>query len=139
MVVGRGRAPGGRRLPDAHRNPRICNATAPTPALTRAAVKALYTGKSKTLGGNPVVVVIRPELDVPFGQFVDQIFGIPTKTLRSKIHQEVFKGEMTKPQRATSDDEVIQAIAASPGMIGVVSAQGAGHLPSTVAIIAIGG
>ena len=117
----------------------ICNAKASTSALSRAELKALYTGKSKTLGGSAVVVVTRPEGDVPFGQFVDQIFGIATKTLLAKIHQEVFKGEMTKPSRAASDDEVIQSVGASPGMIGIVSPQGASHLPSTVVAIKIGG
>ena len=85
------------------------------------------------------MLVVRPEADVPFTQFVDQVFGIPTKTLLSKIQQEVFKGEMTKPIKATSDDDVVQRVGASPGTIGVVSTEGAGHLPSTVTAIAIGG
>ena len=54
----------------------ICNAKASTSALSRAELKALYTGKSKTLGGAAVVVVVRPEDDAPFTQFVDQIFGV---------------------------------------------------------------
>ena len=72
-------------------------------------------------------------------QFVDQIFGIATKTLLAKIHQEVFKGEMTKPSQASSDEEVVQHVAASPGTIGVVSPQGASHLPSSVVIVRVGG
>jgi len=117
----------------------VCNAKAGTSALSRAEVKALYTGKSKTLGGNAVVVVTRPVDDGTFGQFVDQIFGIATKTLLAKIHQEVFKGEMTKPSQASSDEEVVQHVAASPGTIGVVSPQGASHLPSSVVIVRVGG
>jgi ABC-type phosphate transport system substrate-binding protein len=117
----------------------ICNAQTKVPTLSRAEVKALYTGKSKTLGGTPVVVVIRPEADAPFTAFADQVFGIPTKTLLLKIHQEVFKGEMTKPLRAASDDEVIQDVGAQPGMIGIVSAEGAGHVSKSVTVIAIGG
>ncbi|HET7503834.1 MAG TPA: hypothetical protein VFK02_22590 [Kofleriaceae bacterium] len=117
----------------------IGNAKANAKTLSRAEVKALYTGKSKTLGGSAVIVVVRPESDAPFTQFVDQVFGIPTKTLLSKIQQEVFKGEMTKPLKAASDDEVIQHVGAAAGNLGVVSAAGAGHLPSTVAVITIGG
>jgi ABC-type phosphate transport system substrate-binding protein len=117
----------------------IGNAQTKTASLPKAEIKALYTGKSKTLGGSAVVVVVRPEADAAFTQFVDQVFGIPTKTLLSKIQQEVFKGEMTKPFKATSDDEVVQQVGASPGTIGVVSAEGAGHLPKTVTVIAIGG
>jgi hypothetical protein len=116
----------------------ICNARAATRSLSRADVRALYTGKAKTLGGNAVVVVIRGDDDPSFAQFVDQVFGVATKTLLSKIKQEVFKGEMTKPVKAATDDEVIQNVGASPGMLGVVSAQGAGHLPSTVVAVAVG-
>ena len=117
----------------------ICNAKATTRALSRADVRSLYTGKAKTLAGAAVVVVIKAEDDVPFTRFADQIFGVPTRTLLSKIKQEVFKGEMTKPVKATSDDEVIQNVSASTGTIGIVSVEGARHLPSTVNAIAIGG
>jgi ABC-type phosphate transport system substrate-binding protein len=117
----------------------VCNAKAATPSLSRADVRALYTGKSKTFGGTAVVVVVRGESDAPFGSFVDQVFGIPAQSLLSKIKQEVFKGEMAKPIKAANDDEVIQAVAASPGVIGVVSAEAVGHLPRTVTVVTIGG
>jgi ABC-type phosphate transport system substrate-binding protein len=117
----------------------VCNAKAATASLSKADVRALYTGKAKTFGGNAVVVVIRGEGDAPFDKFVDRVFGIPTQTLLSKIKQEVFKGEMAKPIKAASDDEVIQAVAGSPGVIGVVSGDAAGHLPRTVTVVAIGG
>jgi hypothetical protein len=51
----------------------------------------------------------------------------------------VFKGEMTRPIKAASDDDVVQAVAGSPGTIGVVSAQAAAHLPRTVTVVPIGG
>jgi len=117
----------------------IGNAKEPTAKLSRSDVKALYTGKAKTLGGSAAIVVIRPEADAPFTQFVDQVFGIPTKTLLAKIHQEVFKGEMTTPLKATSDDDVVRLVSGAPGTLGVVSAEAAGHLPTTVHLIGIGG
>jgi ABC-type phosphate transport system substrate-binding protein len=117
----------------------VCNARAATTSLSKTEVRALYTGKAKTLGGNAVTVVVRSEDDAPFSQFVDQVFGIPAGALLSKIKQEVFKGEMQKPVKAATDDEVVQAVGSSPGMIGVVSAQAASRLPRTVTVIAIGG
>ncbi|HEX3758265.1 MAG TPA: hypothetical protein VHW23_06145 [Kofleriaceae bacterium] len=117
----------------------VCNAKAATASLSKSDVRALYTGKAKTIAGNAVTVVVRPEDDAPFVQFVDQIFAIPTGTLLSKIKQEVFKGEMQKPVKAATDDEVIQAVGGAPGMIGVVSTQATSHLPKTVTVIAIGG
>jgi ABC-type phosphate transport system substrate-binding protein len=116
----------------------VTNARASLPSLSKADVRALYTGKSKTIANNAVVVVVRGEDDALFGQFVDQVFGIPTRALLSKIKQEVFKGEMVKPVKASSDDEVVQAVGASPGTLGVVSRDAVGHLPKTVTVIAIG-
>jgi ABC-type phosphate transport system substrate-binding protein len=117
----------------------ICNAKASTQALSKAEVRSLYTGKAKTFGGSAVLVVVRPDDDAAFGQFVDHVFGIPAKTLMAKIKQEVFKGEMSKPVKAATDDEVVQAVTASPGTIGVVSAQAVAHLPKTISVISIGG
>jgi hypothetical protein len=117
----------------------ICNAKIATQALSRSEVRSLYTGKAKTLGGNAVVVVIRSDDDVPFTEFADQVFGVPTKTLLAKIKQEVFKGEMSKPVKAETDDEVVRYVSGSTGTIGVVSSQAASHLPKTVIAVAIGG
>ena len=117
----------------------ICNAKVSTQTLSRSEVRSLYTGKVKTLGGNAVVVVIRADDDVPFIEFADQVFGVPAKTLLAKIKQEVFKGEMSKPAKAETDDDVLRLVGSSPGMIGVVSSQAGSHLPKTVTAIAIGG
>lgn len=116
----------------------IANARASVRSLSKADVRALYTGKTKTVGGAAAVVVVRAEDDAMFAQFVDQVFGIPTRALLSKIKQEVFKGEMAKPIKAASDDEVMQAVSGSPGTIGVVSRDAAGRVPKTVTVIAIG-
>jgi hypothetical protein len=117
----------------------ICNAKISTQALSRSEVRSLYTGKAKTLGGNAVVVVIRSDDDAPFAEFADQVFGVPAKTLLAKIKQEVFKGEMSKPVKAETDDDVLRFVGGSPGMIGVVSSQTGSHLPKTVTAVAIGG
>ena len=116
----------------------ICNAKAQVKRLSNTEVRALYTGKAKTFAGNAAVVVIRPDDDVPFNEFSEQVFGVPTKTLLAKIKQEVFKGEMTKPLKAAGDEEVVKHVTGSVGVIGVVSANAAVHLPNTVTAIAIG-
>ena len=116
----------------------IANARTAPASESKAEVRALYTGKAKTLEGTAVVVVVRGEDDGVFVGFVDQVFGIPPQALLSKIKQEVFKGEMAKPIKAASDDDVVHAVGATPGTIGVISAGAAGHLPGTVKVIAIG-
>lgn len=117
----------------------IRNAKASTRRLTHAEVKALYTGKAKTFSNEAAVVVIMPEDNEAFDVFAHNIFGVSTKTLISKIKKEVFKGEMSKPLKAVSDDEVIKHVGSSPGAIGVVSARAGSHLPSSVAVLVIGG
>jgi ABC-type phosphate transport system substrate-binding protein len=117
----------------------IRNAKSPSAALSKSEVRAIYTGKSKMFGNDAAVVVV-PTDDTPaFSGFADQLFGTNTKTLLSKIKQEVFKGEMSKPLKATADDEVVHLVAGTAGAIGVVSAPTAKALPATVAVIAIGG
>jgi len=117
----------------------IRNAKSPSAALSKSEVRAIYTGKAKMFG-NDVAVVVIPTDDTPaFSGFADQVFGTNTKTLLSKIKQEVFKGEMSKPLKAGADDDVVHLVAGTAGAIGVVSAPTAKGLPATVAVIAIGG
>src|SRR5262245_22290543 len=85
----------------------VANARSTRQTLPKADVRALYTGKAKQLDGEAVVVVVRGEEDAVFVTFADQVFGVPPHTLMSKIKQEVFKGEMAKPIKAASDDEVV--------------------------------
>lgn len=107
------------------------------PTLSRDQVKALFTGKAKLFQGVPVRVVVRPERDAVFEAFVGHIFQIATKTLLAKIHQETFKGEMARPRRASSDEEVIESVATTPGAIGVVSEAAMKDLPDAVAVVPI--
>jgi ABC-type phosphate transport system substrate-binding protein len=115
----------------------ICTAKASPPRLSGAELRALYTGRIKTLGGAVVVVVVRPDDDAPFIEFAEHVFGVPAKTLLTKIKQEVFKGEMARPLKAASDSEVVNQVASMPGTIGIVSANASIHLPKTVIAVAI--
>jgi hypothetical protein len=117
----------------------IRNAKSPSTALSKSEVRAIYMGKAKMFG-NDVAVVVVPADDTPaFSGFADQVFGTNTKTLLTKIKQEVFKGEMSKPLKAAADDDVVHLVAGTAGAIGVVSAPTAKTLPATVAVIAVGG
>lgn len=117
----------------------ICNTRSKPSQLTKAEVKALFIGKTKTLGGEVALVVVRGEGDGVFDAFADGVFGVSAKTLLSKIKQEVFKGEMARPIKASSDDEVVKAVAGAAGTIGVVSVAASKALPAGVVAIAVGG
>nr|HEX4316748.1 hypothetical protein [Kofleriaceae bacterium] len=115
----------------------IRNARNPTTQVSRADVRLLYTGRTRMLGGSPAMVVVRGEDDVVFARFADRVFSITPKLLLTKIKQEVFKGEMARPVKAVTDDEVIEAVSAAAGNIGVVSASTAAKLPASVATLAL--
>lgn len=117
----------------------VRNTKASIPQIAKTELKAIYTGKAKLFADNVAIVVIRGEDDPVFEAFALQTLGVSAKTLLSKIKQEVFKGDMNKPFKASSDDEVIQHVAGNPGAIGVITAAAAKSLPHTVAVLAIGG
>lgn len=117
----------------------IRNAKSPSGAMAQSEIRAIYTGKEKLFGNDAVVVVV-PTDDAPaFASFADQVFRTNTKTLLSKIKQEVFKGEMSKPLKAASDEEVIRLVSGTAGTIGVIAAATAKSLPATVTVIRVGG
>ena len=117
----------------------IHHVKSPGAQVSVAQVRAIYTGKTK-LFGNDVAVVVVPTDDMPaFAVFVDRVFSTTTKTLLSKIKQEVFKGDMAKPLKAATDEEVIRHVAGTAGAVGVIAPAAAKNLPSTVAVLPIGG
>ena len=117
----------------------IRNAKSPSNALSKADVRAIYTGKTKMFG-NDVATVIVPTDDTPaFAAFCDRVFDTTTKTLLSKIKQEVFKGDMTRPLKAAADMDVIHFVSATAGTIGVIAASAAKSLPAGVAVLVVGG
>jgi len=117
----------------------IRNAKSPSSTLSKADVRAIYTGKSKMFG-NDVAVVVVPNDDTPaFAAFTERVFDTNTKTLISKIKQEVFKGDMSKPLKASSDADVVHLVSATVGTIGVIAAAAAKALPAGVAVIPVGG
>ncbi|HEY6039321.1 MAG TPA: hypothetical protein VIV58_33795 [Kofleriaceae bacterium] len=117
----------------------IRNAKSPGATLSKAELRAIYTGKTK-LFGNDVAIVVVPSDDTPaFATFTDRVFGTTTKTLLTKIKQEVFKGEMARPLKAASDEDVVHLVAGTAGTIGVIAAPAAKSLPPTVAVLPVGG
>jgi len=113
----------------------IRNAKSPGTQLSKADVRALYTGKTKMFG-NDVATVIVPNDDTPaFAAFSDRVFDTTTKTLLSKIKQEVFKGDMKKPATVGSAAECIAFVKKSAGGVCVVDADSAKSLPDGVAVL----
>jgi ABC-type phosphate transport system substrate-binding protein len=116
----------------------VRNAANPTAQLSASEVKDLYTGKKKEWSnGAPVQLVLTGESSPELGWLASTFYGVSSRSLLSKIKQEVFKGEMAKPIMVESEAETIEKLKTAKGGIGIVSAAAAKALPSTVVTIQV--
>jgi ABC-type phosphate transport system substrate-binding protein len=114
----------------------VKNAKNDTPKVTKADVKSLATGRIKTWkNAGMVVMVLGPENSEGFKWLAEQVVGVSPKILITKIRQEVFKGEMIKPQTAASDDETFDRVRNTPGAVGTIKAESAKALPAGVVLL----
>lgn len=116
----------------------VRNASNPSAKLQAAEVKELYTGKRKEWSsGASVQVVLTGESSPELGWLASTFFGVNARSLLSKIKQEVFKGEMTKPVLVENEQETIEKLKGLKGGIGIVSAAAAKSLPSSLATVEV--
>jgi hypothetical protein len=114
------------------------NAKNTTASISVADAKGMAIGKKKTWPGGAVVIMVLPPVGSPeLGWFASTISGVSDSALMAKIKQEVFKGELRKPVIAASAKEVIDAVAADDGALGIVAASVAQALPPSVATVAV--
>jgi ABC-type phosphate transport system substrate-binding protein len=116
----------------------VRNAANPTAHLRTNEVKDLYTGKRKQWSnGESVQVVLTHEDSPELAWLASTFFGVNARTLLTKIKQEVFKGEMTRPISVENEQDTIEKVKANKGGIGVVSAAATKSLPPSVAVIQV--
>lgn len=100
-------------------------------------LRALYLGKQKTWNGGPAVVIVRGEDDPVFAGFAGAVFGVSARTLLAKMKQEVFRGELAKPYKATADADVVRYVADHPTAVGMISLEATRALPADVAVLEV--
>jgi len=116
----------------------VRNAKNNTARLTKADVRAIFTGKQKQWGdGKLVQVVLAQEGSPGLGWLTGTIFGVGEVALITKIKQEVFKGEMRRPISCDGDEDCIAKVKANEGGVAVVSSEAAAALPAGVATVPI--
>jgi ABC-type phosphate transport system substrate-binding protein len=116
----------------------VRNAKNPTTAVSASEAKDMAIGKKKQWPrGAVVTMVLTPSGSPELSWFASAVCGVSESALLSKIKQEVFKGELRKPVIAASDAEVVAAVAADEGALGVVAGEFAKSLPSTVAVVSL--
>ena len=117
----------------------IRNVKNPVTKLTRTEIKDMAVGKKKVWpqGQQVVQMVLGPSGSPELGWFSTVVVGAPEATFMAKVRQEVFKGEMRRPIVAPAENDCLEAVGADPGALGVVRASAAGHLPPSVALVAL--
>lgn len=114
----------------------VRNAGNPTVALTRDELKKMLMGQMKNwTKDGPVQVVLRPKGSPEMKWLSETVFGVNEDILRTKIGQEVFKGELRKPIEAASVADGIAVVQGNAGAFIIMAASDAAGLPSTVAVI----
>jgi hypothetical protein len=111
----------------------VHNTRSGTTSLTRAQIKEIATGRRRTWPRGPVVVLVLPRAGTPeLAWFARAMVGMAEDALLARIREQVFKGEMRKPLTASTEQDVLTAVASDPGALGVVRADSARKLPDGV-------
>jgi len=116
----------------------IRNARNPTASITSAQAKEMAIGKRKVWPHGAVVGLVLTQVGSPeLIWFALRVCGVADSALMSKIKQEVFKGELRKPVIVASSSDVVAAVAADEGAIGIVAADALKAGGTGVAILSL--
>ncbi len=114
----------------------VKNAKNPTPALSVADAKGVFSGRTKTwANGEPIVLVIGSEDSPAMHWLADHVFHVPAKTVLAKIKQDVFHGDVLHPLSADDDAKTVTRILSGAGVVGLVSEATAHTLPAGVVAV----
>ena len=116
----------------------IRNVKNPIASITPAQAKEMAIGKRKIWPQGAVVGLVLTQVGSPeLGWFASRVCGVADAALMAKIKQEVFKGELRKPVIVGSSGEVVAAVAADEGAIGIVRADAIKSGAPGVAILSL--
>jgi hypothetical protein len=115
----------------------VRNAKNGTSSVSRAELKDMAIGKRKVWSSGAAVQAVLAPAGSPELAWLASLLGVSDSTLMAKIRQEVFKGEMKKPITAATDQECANAVAGDPGAFGVVSAETAKAMSSTLGVLSV--
>lgn len=116
----------------------VKNAKNPTPALTVADAKAVFTGRTKTWSNGEAIVLVIGSQDSPAMAWLAQSFyAVSAKTFLAKIKQDVFRGEVRHPVSADDDAKTIARVEAGVGVVGWVTPAAARSLPPGVVLLPV--
>jgi hypothetical protein len=112
------------------------NAKNDTAQASRDDLKNIYTGRTKAWkNGMEVTIILNAPGTPELKWLAEKVVGATEDVLVAKIKQEVFKGEMKKPEMAASADECLAALKKADGGVCVVDAEAAKALPAGVQVL----
>ena len=115
----------------------IRNVKNPITSIAPAQAKEMAIGKRKIWPHGAVVGLVLTQVGSPeLGWFASRVCGVADAALMAKIKQEVFKGELRKPVIVGSSVDVVAAVAADEGALGIVRADAIKSAPG-VAILSL--
>jgi hypothetical protein len=107
-------------------------------ALTRAQIRDMALGRRRAWPHGPVALLVLTRPGTPeLRWFAASIVGLPESAWLARIKEQVFKGEMRKPVTAATEQDVLTAVAAEEGAIGVVRSELTRNLPSGVVLLSV--
>jgi hypothetical protein len=116
------------------------NARNTTARVSKADVRALFTGKTKNWAGGEVVqVIISAEGSPEMTWLSERVLGVTEAALRSKMKYEAFKGELRTPLVVSSVSACIAELKSNPGGTCAADAVSATNLPSGILTITYAG
>jgi len=116
----------------------VKNVKNPTPKQSKAAIKGVFSGRTKTWSNGETIILVIGSEDAPAMTWIAEThFGISAKTYLSKIKQDVFKGDVPRPLSADDDAKTVKRVQSGPGVVGIVSDAAVGSLPSDVVVLAV--
>jgi ABC-type phosphate transport system substrate-binding protein len=116
----------------------VKNTKNPTASLSKDAAKNVFNGHTKAWSNDEAVVLVIGSEDSPAMTWLaTTLFGVSAKTYLAKLKQDVFKGDVRHPVSADDDAKTIKRIQAGPGVVGVITDDGAKALPGDVAVLPI--
>lgn len=107
-----------------------------TAQVSKGEVKAFYTGKARTWkSGQEVEIVLNAAGTPEIKWLAEQVVGADEQILIAKIKQEVFRGDMKRPEVVSTPEACIAALKKTEGGLCVVDAGAAKSLPPEIAIL----
>ena len=116
----------------------IRNIKNPVTSIAPAQAKEMAIGKRKVWPHGAVVGLVLTQVGSPeLGWFATRVCGVADGALMAKIKQEAFKGELRKPVIVASSGDVVAAVAADEGALGIVRADALKSGAAGVAILSL--